>query len=52
MKYAIETFDLTKKYNDFTAVDELNMKIDNKSIFGFLGPNGAEKLQPSKCLPV
>lgn len=50
MKYAIETFDLTKKYEDFTAVDALNMKIDNKSIFGFLGPNGAGKTTTIKML--
>lgn len=50
MKYAIETFDLTKKYNDFLAVDTLNMKIDNKSIFGFLGPNGAGKTTTIKML--
>jgi|GEM_PF-3597929 len=43
MKYAIETFNLTKKYGDFTAVDRLNMKIENKTIFRFLGPNGAGK---------
>lgn len=50
MKYAIETFDLTKKYDDFLAVDTLNMKIDNKSIFGFLGPNGAGKTTTIKML--
>lgn len=50
MKYAIETFDLTKKYADFLAVDTLNMKIDNKSIFGFLGPNGAGKTTTIKML--
>jgi ABC-2 type transport system ATP-binding protein len=50
MKYAIETFDLTKKYGDFMAVDELNMKIKNKSIFGFLGPNGAGKTTTIKML--
>jgi ABC-2 type transport system ATP-binding protein len=50
MKYAIETFDLTKKYDDFTAVDALNMKVDNKSIFGFLGPNGAGKTTTIKML--
>jgi len=51
MKYAIETFDLSKKYNnDFLAVDQLNMKIDNKSIFGFLGPNGAGKTTTIKML--
>lgn len=50
MKYAIETFDLTKKYGDFMAVDALDMKIDNKSIFGFLGPNGAGKTTTIKML--
>lgn len=50
MKYAIETFDLTKQYGDFLAVDSLNMKIDNKSIFGFLGPNGAGKTTTIKML--
>jgi len=50
MKYAIETFDLTKRYGDFLAVDELNMKIKNKSIFGFLGPNGAGKTTTIKML--
>ena len=50
MKYAIETFDLTKKYDEFTAVDALNMKIDNNSIFGFLGPNGAGKTTTIKML--
>ncbi len=50
MKYAIETFDLTKHYNDFVAVDALNMKVDNKSIFGFLGPNGAGKTTTIKML--
>lgn len=50
MKYAIETFDLTKRYGDFLAVDALNMKIDNKSIFGFLGPNGAGKTTTIKML--
>ncbi|MBC7100677.1 ATP-binding cassette domain-containing protein [Methanothermobacter tenebrarum] len=50
MKYAIETFDLTKKYGDFTAVDSLNMKIKNKTIFGFLGPNGAGKTTTIKML--
>ena len=50
MKYAIETFDLTKKYGDFLAVDALNMKIRDKTIFGFLGPNGAGKTTTIKML--
>jgi ABC-2 type transport system ATP-binding protein len=50
MKYAIETFDLTKRYGDFTAVDALDLKVENKSIFGLLGPNGAGKTTTIKML--
>lgn len=50
MKYAIETDSLTKMYGDFLAVDSLNMKVKNKSIFGFLGPNGAGKTTTIKML--
>jgi len=50
MKYAIETKNLTKSYGDFLAVDKLDMKIKNKSIFGFLGPNGAGKTTSIKML--
>ena len=39
----IETFDLTKRYGDFTAVDSLDMTVQKGEIFGFLGPNGAGK---------
>jgi ABC-2 type transport system ATP-binding protein len=50
MKYAIETTGLSKNYGDFIAVDSLDMKIKNKSIFGFLGPNGAGKTTTIKML--
>ena len=50
MKYAIETFDLTKKYKDFTAVNSINFKIPKSSIFGMLGPNGAGKTTTIKML--
>ncbi len=50
MKHAIETFNLTKKYDDFLAVNDLNMKIRDKTIFGFLGPNGAGKTTTIKML--
>jgi ABC-2 type transport system ATP-binding protein len=40
---AIETHDLTKKYNDFVAVDRLNLSIKPGELFGMLGPNGAGK---------
>jgi len=39
----IETYSLTKKYGDFTAVDELDMSVQEGEIYGFLGPNGAGK---------
>jgi ABC-2 type transport system ATP-binding protein len=34
---------LTKKYGDFTAVDNLSFTVKKGEIFGFLGPNGAGK---------
>jgi ABC-2 type transport system ATP-binding protein len=43
MDYIIETSDITKKYDDFTAVDSVNLKIPRDSVFGVLGPNGAGK---------
>jgi len=39
----VETKDLSKNYNGFTAVDGLNLSIEEGEIFGFLGPNGAGK---------
>jgi len=39
----VETKNLTKTYNGFTAVDKLNLRIEEGEIFGFLGPNGAGK---------
>jgi ABC-2 type transport system ATP-binding protein len=39
----VETKDLSKTYNSFTAVDKLNLHIEEGEIFGFLGPNGAGK---------
>jgi len=39
----IETKDLVKAYGKFTAVDKLNLRIDEGEVFGFLGPNGAGK---------
>ncbi len=39
----IETRDLTKKYGELTAVNKLNLSIEEGEIFGLLGPNGAGK---------
>lgn len=34
---------LTKRFGDFTAVDEISFEVNEGEIFGFLGPNGAGK---------
>ena len=39
----IELKNLTKKFDTFTAVDHLNLKIETGEFFGLLGPNGAGK---------
>lgn len=43
MEYIIETQDITKKYDDFTAVNGVNLKVPKNSVYGVLGPNGAGK---------
>lgn len=47
---AIETFDLTRRFGDVTAVDHLNLHIRQGIIFGLLGPNGAGKSTTIKML--
>jgi len=40
---SIEASNLSKKYGSFTAVSNLNLKIEGAKCVGFLGPNGAGK---------
>jgi len=40
---SIEAVNLSKKYGNFAAVSDLNLKIDGAKCVGFLGPNGAGK---------
>lgn len=42
-EYVIETVNLTKKYDGFTAVNNLNLRVEKGEVFGLLGPNGAGK---------
>jgi ABC-2 type transport system ATP-binding protein len=46
----IETVDLTKKYGDFTALDQFSLKLDEGDVFGFIGPNGAGKTTTMRIL--
>jgi ABC-2 type transport system ATP-binding protein len=46
----IEVKDLTKKYQNFTAVDKVSFSIQSGSIFGFLGHNGAGKTTTIKVI--
>ena len=39
----IETRDLTKRYGDTLAVDDLSIRVEEGQVFGFLGPNGSGK---------
>jgi ABC-2 type transport system ATP-binding protein len=40
---SIEAIKLTKEYDSFTALDNLDLRIEGAKCVGFLGPNGAGK---------
>ena len=46
----IEIKNLTKYYGNLTALDDLNLNIDEGEIFGFIGPNGAGKTTTMRIL--
>lgn len=46
----IETVDLTKKYGEFTALDQFSLKLEQGDVFGFIGPNGAGKTTTMRIL--
>ncbi|MFI5205960.1 MAG: ABC transporter ATP-binding protein [Candidatus Paceibacterales bacterium] len=50
MSNIIEVKNLTKKYGDFTAVDDISFDVAKGEIFAFLGPNGAGKSTTIKML--
>ncbi len=46
----IKTKDLTKRYGDVTALNNLNLEIEEGMIFGYIGPNGAGKTTTIRIL--
>lgn len=50
MENIIDAKNLTKKYNHFTAVDNVSFTIKKGEVFGFLGPNGAGKTTTIRML--
>ncbi|MDY7107287.1 MAG: ABC transporter ATP-binding protein [Planctomycetota bacterium] len=46
----IETINLTKKYGELVALNNLNLTINEGDCFGFIGPNGAGKTTTIKIL--
>jgi len=46
----VETVDLTKRYGEFTALDQLSISVDAGQILGFIGPNGAGKTTTIRIL--
>lgn len=49
-QFAVEVHNLSKRFGDFTAVDEVTFNIRTGEIFGFLGPNGAGKTTTIRIL--
>lgn len=47
---AIEAIHLTRKFGDFTAVNQVSFEIPRGEIFGLLGPNGAGKTTTIRML--
>ena len=47
---SIEVKNLTKRFGDFTAVDNISFEVKKGEIFGFLGANGAGKTTAMRML--
>ena len=50
METAISVKNLTKKFKDFVAVDNISFEVNKGDIFAFLGPNGAGKTTTIKMI--
>lgn len=50
MALAIETHQLSRYFNDFCAVNQVELRVERGTFYGFLGPNGAGKSTTIKML--
>ena len=50
MEWAIEARGLTRRFGDFTAVDDVDLQVAPGTIYGFLGPNGCGKTTTIRML--
>lgn len=50
MPLCIETDGLSREFDGFWAVDDLSLKVERGTFYGFLGPNGAGKSTTIKML--
>ncbi len=50
MEFAIETQQITRYFDDFCAVDRVDLRVERGIFYGFLGPNGAGKSTTIKML--
>lgn len=48
--YVLKTEHLKKTFEHITVVDDLNLEINHREVFGFLGPNGAGKTTSIKMM--
>ncbi len=50
MSFVIETQGLTHRFGGFTAVDDVDLRVEAGAIYGFLGPNGSGKTTTIRIL--
>lgn len=49
-KKIVEVKNLTKKYKELTAIDDLSFSVEEGKILGLLGPNGSGKSTTINCI--
>ena len=47
----IEVIGVTKRFQDFTAIQNLSLKVEKSSIYGLVGYNGAGKTTLINLIP-